>query len=150
MRGRHLVLVVQETNWCRRGESKALQENVHDTFPFIPELAGPKLGWHQVKDAKNMKRVRVRARVWWWYPPSLDARSHLRLGLGGCVLADYVMDSIRSLLVGADTPRAGDCHLAHTPLGWSNLRFFDVVWYFQWPGAIYRGIVLCILGREDV
>lgn len=38
-------------------------------------------------------------------------------GLGGCVLADYVTDSVWTLLAGAATPKAGACHLAHILLG---------------------------------
>lgn len=79
------------------------------------------MGWHWVKDAKNMKSLRVGTRVWWWYPPLLDVRSDLCLGLGASVPADYVMDSLRSFLVGAATPQAWVCHLAHIPLGWRNL-----------------------------
>ena len=60
-----LLHQVQEANWCGQGEwSKALEEKLDATFPFTAQLAGPRLGWHQVKDAKNMKRGRVAARVW--------------------------------------------------------------------------------------
>lgn len=54
-----------------------------------------------------MKRVRIGVRVW----RSLDVRLDLFLGLGGYVLADCVMDSVRTLLIGAATPKAGACNL---------------------------------------
>lgn len=44
---------------------------------------------------------------------SLDVRSDLLLGLGGWALADCVMDSVRTLLVGTATPKAGLHQLAH-------------------------------------
>lgn len=156
MRGRHLVLVVascimpwRQVLWAR-WMIRSFTRKGGCYFPFIAQL-GLQLGWFQVKD-DNVKRVRVGARVWWRYPPSLDVSSDLFLGLGGCILADCDGQCQDSSGEGSHSkswslsPGPHSSWLKqHLPSG-----FFNVIWYFQWVGAIYWGIVLCILWRQDL